>query len=279
MSAPEKGIVPQGPSKSGYDPGQWFWESRKKGPSSAGTILFTALRVLDIPLQYYFLKSGLGVALISRLGGAAVTTPFTTPMTGIGLSPYHTLILGLAVGSSAKQIYWKLAINDTAMPLGFSTIVSVYNTLLNTFNTTLALWTLTSQQPTDQSSLKAFFETAPLTLPIGIALYTTGIFIEWYCEIQRKSFKSHPSNKNNPYSGGLFSLARHINYGGYTLWRAGYSAICGGWIWAATMAAWLAGDFCGRAIPSLDAYCEKRYGDSWEEVRRKVPYRLLPWIY
>jgi len=44
-------------------------------------------------------------------------------------------------------------------------------------------------------------------------------------------------------------------------------------------AAWLAGDFCARAIPSLDTYCEKRYGEQWEDVRRKVPYKFLPWVY
>lgn len=68
------------------------------------------------------------------------------------------------------------------------------------------------------------------------------------------------------------------------------------------MASWLAGDFVGRAIPSMDAYCEQRvslsrlskcycrvygcvltngeqYGKQWENVRKKVPYKLLPLIY
>ncbi|KAK5124893.1 hypothetical protein LTR85_001083 [Meristemomyces frigidus] len=248
-----------GTSRSGYDPGKWYWETRRKINYPAGTVLFTLLRAADLPLQWWLLRSNLLPSAISMIGGTPMPlTPITTTSAGLGLSPYHTLILALATGSSLKQVYWKLFINDTSMPLSFSTIVCVYNTLLNTFNTALAFWSVTSQQPSDQTSISSFFATAPLTLPLGITLYSIGIFVEWYCEVQRKSFKAKPENKGKPYSDGLFGLARNINYGGYTLWRAGYSLICGGWPWALLMAAWLAGDFCARAIPSLDAYCEKR---------------------
>jgi steroid 5-alpha reductase family enzyme len=162
------------------------------------------------------------------------------------------------VGSSAKQIYWKLFVGDTVMPSKFAAAVAAYNTVLNGLNTLLALWVMTTQQPSDQSSLKAFIKTAPLPLRVGIALYAVGLGTEWFCEVQRKAFKQDPKNKGKPYSGGLFGLARNINYGGYTLWRAGYSLICGGVTPALFVASWLAGDFCMRAIPSMDAYCEKR---------------------
>ena len=49
-----------------------------------------------------------------------------------------------------------------------------------------------------------------------------GILLELVSELQRKRFKDDPANKGKPYAGGLFSLARSINYGGYTLWRGGY---------------------------------------------------------
>lgn len=110
-------------------------------------------------------------------------------------------------------------------------------------------------------------------------MYALGLWLEWYSEIQRHRFKTDPNNKGKPFSDGLFGYARNINYGGYTLWRTGYSLVCGGWIWGAVMATWFAGDFISRAIPSMDVYCEQRYGVQWEEVRRKVPYKLLPWIY
>jgi len=262
MSNPKNPDGISGPSKSGFDPGPWYWNTRKKRINHLGTALFTLGRLADLPLQYWLLRKSYFLPdLIAKLGGTPVPLVqpgFTTSVLGLGLSPYQMLIMGLATGSSLKQIYWKLFVNDTNMTYSFNTIVCVYNTLLNTFNTGLAFWSATSQQPADQSSLQSFFATTPITLPIGITLYSVGLFIEWYCELQRKAFKSKPENKDKPYSDGLFGLARNINYGGYTLWRMGYSLICGGLPWAIFMAAWLAGDFCGRAIPSLDAYCEKR---------------------
>lgn len=277
MASSVPDITDRTPSSKGFVPQNWFWESRKKDPTLHTAVLFTVLRLADLPLQYYFLRSGLGSSLIAKLGGTPVTPPVSSTSI-LGLQPYHALIMVLATGSSLKQIYWRLAICDTSMPNSFSTLVAVYNTVLNLLNTTLALWSVTSQQPSASSSL--FSTSAPAALIVGIPLYTIGIFTEWWCEIQRRAFKLDPANKGKPYTGGLFSLARNINYGGYTLWRTGYSLICGGWVWGAVVATWLAGDFCARAIPSMDAYCEKRYGRvQWEGVRRKVPYVLLPGIY
>lgn len=38
-------------------------------------------------------------------------------------------------------------------------------------------------------------------------------------------------------------------------------------------------DFANRAVPSLDEYCSKNYGAQWDEVKKKVPYKLFPGIY
>lgn len=222
------------------------------------------LRALDLPLQYYILRSSLIPNMITRLGGSTIPQPLAHSGGLLGLTPYHTLIMGLATGSALKQIYWKLAICDTVMDSNFCVLVAVYNTLLNTLNTGLALWSLTSQQPPSQSSWSSFLTTASPTILAGLGIYSIGLFVEWWCEIQRRSFKSKPENKGKPYSGGLFGLARNINYGGYTLWRTGYSLISAGWIWGGLQAVWLAGDFCARAIPSLDAYCEKRVSTPWD---------------
>lgn len=245
-------------SRDGYKPADWFWDTRRKGPSTAGTMAFLGLRALDLPFQWWLLSTGSGI--LERFGATAVRHSGNT--TFLGLSPYQSVVLGLAFGSAAKQAYWKLFIGDTVVPVPFAVGIAAYNTILNSLNTFLALWTVTSQQPIDQSSLRAFFTTCPPALPVGLALYSVGLFTEWYCEVQRKSFKQDPSNKGKPYAGGLFSLARNINYGGYTLWRSGYSLICGGWIWAGIMCTWLAGDFINRAIPSMDAYCEKRVSNA-----------------
>lgn len=280
MSDPEKGQVPRGPSKSGYNPPSWFWDTRVKGAQLSGTLTWTALRALDIPLQDWLLRSGAAITLIARLGGRAIAPPIVRPASLVlGLQPYHALLVGLSAGSALKQVYWKWFVGDTSMPAGMSAVIAAYNTFFNTANTLLAVWSLTSQQPGKQSCPFSFFKTAPASVPVGVGLYALGIFLEWYSEVQRKSFKSRPENKGRPYSGGLFSLARHINYTGYTLWRTGYALVCGGWVWAAMVGLFNASDFANRAIPSLDAYCEKRYGVLWDDVREKVPYKLIPGVW
>lgn len=257
--AESSGSAPNGPRKSDDTPPDWFAATRQKGPSRAGAIAFTALRTLDLPVQYWLLRSGLAITLVKRLGGTPLpSTTVVAATTSLGLSPYHSLIFSLAIGSSLKQIYWNHGVNENVFPLGFATTVAVYNTLLNALNTVFAVWSVTSQQPQNQTSLSSFVTSAPPALLVGIPLYAVGLFTEWYCEVQRTQFKSQPENKGKLHSDGLFGLARNINYGGYTLWRIGYSLICGGWVWGAVMGTWLAGDFCFRAIPSLEEYCQQK---------------------
>lgn len=240
-------------TRNNSQPTDWAGASRQKAPTGPGHVAFTLLRLLDLPLQYWFLRSGLGNAFVQRIGGTAVSSPSTT--TALGLSPYHSLVFGLAVGSAAKQVYWSLVVSDTEFPVPFAGSIAVYNTVLNSLNTLLSIWAVSSQQP---SGHNPGLSLANAPLETGAAFYCVGLFVEWYCEVQRKAFKAKPENKGRAYSGGLFGLARNINYGGYTLWRTGYSLICGGWASGVLVAAWVAGDFIARAIPSMDTYCEKR---------------------
>lgn len=86
-------------------------------------------------------------------------------------------------------------------------------------------------------------------------MFVLGMLAETVSEVQRKIFKDKPENKGRVYTGGLFGLARHINYGGYTIWRAGFALASAGWIWAAVVGAFFAYDFATRGIPVLDEYC------------------------
>ena len=53
---------------------------------------------------------------------------------------------------------------------------------------------------------------------LGLGLFALGSALETVSELQRKAFKAKESNKGKVYTGGLFSLARHINYTGEILW-------------------------------------------------------------
>lgn len=145
-------------------------------------------------------------------------------------------------------------------------MVAVFNTIFNSASSLI----FTASPPAQ------FF---PYQVYIGTAMYIVGISLETVSEVQRKRFKDKPENAGKAYTGGLFSLARHINYGGYTLWRGGYALAAGGPVWAALMTTFFAYDFVTRGVPVLDQYCSKRYGQLWLKFKEQVPYRLLPGIY
>lgn len=247
----------------------WYQDTRKKGISVAGNALFTILRLADLPFQYYLLSSGLGLRAVRKLGGTTISSPVTSPATAIGLSPYHTLVFGLAVGSATKQIYWCLGVADNKFDPGFSTMVAVYNTVLNTLNTLLSLWAISSNRPAFADTWGELFASNS-TVVFGAALYGLGLWTEWWCEVQRKRFKQNPANKGKLCTEGLFGLARNINYGGYTLWRAGYSIVCAGLPWGVGMFAFLAGDFAGRAIPYLETYLAKKVSFCHGQAERQL---------
>jgi len=270
-------------TKSNIIPGD-FSDRTIKGPSPFGTTVFVGLRAADVVLQYFVLSRGWGASLIDKLGGQPVPASNILAPAGsgfLGLQPYGVVVNALALGSAVKQIIWILFVSEQTMPAKTATLIAFFNTAMNTTNTLLSLWSLTSLSPylhpstisPSSSSLNSHL------LPVGITLYTLGLTIETVSEFQRKAFKARPENKGKPYGGGLFSLATNINYGGYTLWRMGYAMICGGATWGVFIGGFFFLDFTRRAIPVLDEYCSRRYGAAWEEVKKRVPYRLIPWIY
>lgn len=174
----------------------------------------------------------------------------------------------MSVAASAKQIFWILATSKEKMPVGGAAIVAAFNLLNNALN--VLLFSLAAVNPTYSS---------PWNMYVGVALFSVGILVEPLAEVQRRDFKDDPRNEGKPFAGGLFGLARSVNYGAYTLWRTGFALAAGGPVWAALVGGFFFWDFSTRAIPTMEEYCAKRYGVQWEEVKRKVPYKLIPWVY
>lgn len=232
-----------------------------KGPSPVAATILVGLRAVDIYLQYSILSRGWATSLVSRLGGQSVS-PFALPGTGsvLGLQPYHAIVLSMAIGSTLKHVIWMLFINEQVMPIGGAFLVPTINTVFNSINTVLSVWALTSLAPPPSATLEDSFKSllSNPTVAIGITVYLIGLLTETVSEFQRKAFKSKSENKGKPYAGGLFSLATNINYGGYTLWRAGYAMFCAGWTWGLGFGAFVGWDFCTRAIPILDIYCTRK---------------------
>lgn len=90
---------------------------------------------------------------------------------------------------------------------------------------------------------------------IGALLFDFGITIESAAEIQRRAFKKDLRNAGKPFSGGLFGLARNINYGGHVLWKMGNALAAGGWVWGFLVGGGHLYDFVTRGVPVLDGYC------------------------
>lgn len=245
-----------------------------KEPSPLGTGLFVGLRSLDPFLQYGILAKGVGTGLIEKLGldvlpqGPPVIT--NTFIDSLGLSPYRLILLAMATGSAIKQNYWLLAISHEAFPASAAASVSAFNTLFNSLNSFFFICSATSASVNGE-----YFPQTPLL--VGSALYTVGILTETVSEWQRKHFKDDPANKGKVYQGGLFSLARHINYGGYIFWRTGYALAAGGWTWGAFVAAFFSWDFATRGIPVLNSYCADRVGTILKVTRYEMLTLCAVW--
>jgi protein-S-isoprenylcysteine O-methyltransferase Ste14 len=263
------------------------------GFNTLGATVFVGLRAADVFLQYGILAKGLADPLLNYLNVSHV--PNFAPLVAFGLPLQPLVILTMAAGTTVKQFYHALLIEREVLTPSSAVIISIVNTVFNSINSILSLTTaasafmpsfLTTQHENSASNL----------LIISSISYLVGLSLEAVSETQRKAFKDDPKNAGKAYTGGLFGLARHINYGGYAIWRASYALASGGWIWGAFIGVFFTYDFVSRAIPVLDEYCSKRvseicgvpfgsfadflmqYGATWVEYKKKVPYKFLPGI-
>jgi len=112
-----------------------------------------------------------------------------------------------------------------------------------------------------------------------ISLFAFGSFVETLSELQRKAFKDNKANKGKIYTGGLFKLARHVNYLGEVFWYTGYALLTTGLPFVgALFFGMLSYTFIDVAIPELGAYMELKYKKQWEEYKKATPYELFPLI-
>lgn len=265
-----------------------------KGPSPAGTLSFIGLRAADPFLQYQILAGGWGVAALSRVGISTISSSSASPSSGLlpsaatavtntgialvdklRLPLPHLLLLGMSAGAAAKQIYWVAAVSHEAFPAPAALTVAAFNTAVNSLAALLLLASPTS------AALSAPFPGTSLPYPcvVGPSLYVVGLALEAISEVQRRDFKESPAGRGKVMRAGLWSRARHVNYGGYALWRAGYALAGGGVVAGLAAGLFQAWDFAVRAVPVLDEYCGKRYGEEWASFKRDVRWVLLPGIY
>jgi protein-S-isoprenylcysteine O-methyltransferase Ste14 len=221
-----------------------------KSSSKLGSTSFVGFRALDPFLQYSILFHGTGSRILKFFGsdtfamGPAANTGVSM-IDSLQLSPYRLALFGMAVTSSVKHIFWKLFIGEENMDITTGAAVGVFNTVFNSANTLLAICQATSIAYGNGEGPNWSGWPMP-ALTVGSALFSAGIIIETVSEVQRKAFKSKAENAGKPYTGGLWSLSRHINYFGYTLWRAGFALAAGGWAWGTVIGGFFLWDFSQR---------------------------------
>ncbi|KAI2637261.1 hypothetical protein GGS26DRAFT_479893 [Hypomontagnella submonticulosa] len=266
-------------------------------PTPWGTLTFVGLRAADVPLQHA-LQSGLGASLLSKLG-LVVAVPVTSSAaaallhTGVPAldalgHPTSALLVLMAAGSAAKQIYWQTALSFESFPVGPAAAVAAYNTVMNGLNSLLFLaFATTSLRSQPQVPIPLPFisgpggETlyVPLSTMVGTLMYVVGLTLETVAERQRKVFKDAPENKGKVCKVGVWRWARHINYFGYSLWRGGFTMVATGWIGGLAMMSFQMYDLGQRAASVLDEYCTGKYKDQWIQFKREVPYKLIPGVW
>ena len=238
-------------SKKGHD----LVDRSVKGSNPLPRLVFSVLRAVDPYIQHLILFGGYGSLLISKTG-----------LVPLPAGPKGTVLVAMGAGCALKQIINMAFILEEKIPLSAAFLIALYNTICN-----------------GAASLSSLIYGPSLELGtaqyIGIGLFSVGLLTEFVSEVQRKLFKNDPANKGKNYAGGLFSLARHINYGGYTLWRTGLALTSGNYWLAALQFVWHIYDFTYRAVPILTQHCSEKYGDGWKKFEHDVPYILLPFLW
>ncbi|KAI1770746.1 hypothetical protein F4818DRAFT_431767 [Hypoxylon cercidicola] len=266
----------------------------EKKPTPLGTLTFVGLRALDLPLQHALLApAGVGAALLSRAGlavalpAAAATRLLRTGLPAVDAlgHPTGALLLAMAAGGAAKQIYWLVVLSAESFPAGAALAVAGLNTFWNGVNALLFLASATTSlrsRPLVSVPLPGYLggdAVVPLSTVVGTLMYVAGLALETASERQRKAFKEAPENAGKVCKVGVWRWARHINYFGYSLWRGGYTMVATGWVGGLLMTAWQIADLSTRAVGVLDEYCTERYKEQWFQFKREVPYKIIPGIY
>lgn len=114
------------------------------------------------------------------------------------------------------------------------------------------------------------------TIIVSVLVFSFGTYLNFYSELQRHMWKK--TNPNRMYSGGLFQYSRHINYLGESVSFVGYGLLSGQ-VLALWVAATMTFGFIKASIPEVEFYLEKRYGKEHDEYVKRVPWKLVPYLY
>ena len=168
---------------------------------------------------------------------------------------------------SLKHITWALTMSNERMPMMFAVFAILADGIYESLSTTI--FTAASANPFWSET---YFYT-------GMTIFYSAIVLEWAAELQRIAFKHDPKNKGKLCTTGFWGITRHINYTANVLYGFGYGLALGGPLYTPLTAGMYLANFITNAIPSIEDYCEQKYGEEWKGYEREVPWKLIPGIY
>ncbi|KAJ6554546.1 hypothetical protein B0H19DRAFT_1262884 [Mycena capillaripes] len=243
--------------------------------SIPGIATFAIGRLSDAPLQYAMFTQGWAVKGLTAVGLRASSLLISAGPGIAGLGPIPTLLTGMYAVAGVRHAYWVLCTSNFNWPPSAALPVVLYNTALNTINTLVAVNALTSSP---YPVLGDFTDCMGWKQWAGLALFAVGIIIEISAEESRKRFKKDPKNRGRIDDTGLWSVVRHPNYLGYTLWRMGITLATGSIIATVALSAFQVIAFTSAGIPGITGYMSAKYGQQWSDYTKRVPSAIIPGI-
>ncbi|KAJ7452104.1 hypothetical protein B0H11DRAFT_2074311 [Mycena galericulata] len=244
--------------------------------SVVGLSTFALGRLADAPLQYFIFTEGWAVKGLTAVGLRASNLLISTGPGVAGLGPIPTLLTGMYAVAGLRHAYWITFTNNHNWTASDASAIVVYNFLINTVNTLVAVNALTYAP---YPILGTFTECIGYKQWTGLALFAVGILMELVSEESRKKFKKDPKNKGKIDDTGLWGFVRHPNYLGYTLWRAGITLVTGSLTATAILTAFQLIAFYTAGVPGLTNWMSTKYDQQWTDYTKRVPYAVIPGIW
>ena len=168
-----------------------------------------------------------------------------------------------AMAFSLRQVFWLFFLTTGSFPPGIATLIGV-------------------MIPVKFYLLSLSATAAPfgsLADKVGLLLFFAGTALETVSEVQRKAFKDDARNAGRLYTGGLFSLSRHVNYFFDAVAYVGYVLLASNsWLGAAAWLAFETNHFVNGSIPELSHHLATKYKERWTAYCAATPYQLIPWV-
>lgn len=268
------------------DPMDFFPYRGQYGRSSSGAGLFIISR-LSVPAAFYSLlapptspysASFLLPNIFSSFSPPSITgsipfipSSFLDPIsTALNLSPPATLLFLGSVLSSISFTFYNTLWRRERFPLtGQGGALQVATQVQATDFFHAILFRYAASNPTWSPTLFKYYPT----------VFILGLGLHCLADHQKYVFRSRKENKGKVLQSGVWSVVRHPNFLGFTMWRFAFATACGGWVFGLSLLGGFVWLFTNTSFPILEEYMRKNYEKRWLEVEDKVKWKMIPGIW